>query len=69
MSSEPGESHTMPSQPELRRQPTSQLDLGPDAGLFGLSGLERELAEILGVDIDVAPVDRSHAAGSSTATS
>jgi predicted nucleotidyltransferase/DNA-binding XRE family transcriptional regulator len=33
------------------------VDLAPGTGLFGLSGLERELAEILGVEVDVSPVD------------
>ncbi|MCH8627750.1 helix-turn-helix domain-containing protein [Arsenicicoccus piscis] len=33
------------------------VDLAPGGGLFALAGLERELAEILGVEVDVSPVD------------
>jgi predicted nucleotidyltransferase/DNA-binding XRE family transcriptional regulator len=33
------------------------VDLAPGTGLFGLATLERELAEILHVDVDLAPAD------------
>jgi predicted nucleotidyltransferase/DNA-binding XRE family transcriptional regulator len=33
------------------------VDLAPGTGLFGLAKLERELAEILHVDVDLAPAD------------
>ena len=33
------------------------VDLSPGTGLVGLSGLERELSEILGVDVDLSPAD------------
>lgn len=33
------------------------VDLGPRTGLFGLGALKRELSEILGVPVDVAPRD------------
>lgn len=33
------------------------VDLGKGVGLLGLIGLERELSELLGVDVDVVPAD------------
>lgn len=33
------------------------VDLAPGTGLFGLSMLERELEQILNVDVDLAPTD------------
>lgn len=33
------------------------VDLAPGTGLVGLSGLERELSEILGVEVDLSPLD------------
>jgi len=33
------------------------VDLAPGTGLFGLAALERELQEILHVDVDLAPAD------------
>lgn len=33
------------------------VDLAPGTGLFGLSMLERELKQILNVDVDLSPVD------------
>lgn len=33
------------------------VDLAPDTGLFALSALERELAEILGAEVDLSPID------------
>ena len=33
------------------------VDLDKGVGLFGLIGLERELRELLGVDVDVVPAD------------
>ena len=31
------------------------VDLAPGTGLFGLIGLQRELAELLGKDVDLVP--------------
>ena len=33
------------------------VDLAPGTGLFGLATLERELEEILHVDVELAPAD------------
>jgi predicted nucleotidyltransferase/DNA-binding XRE family transcriptional regulator len=33
------------------------VDLDPGAGLFDLIGLERELSNLLGVDVDIVPAD------------
>lgn len=33
------------------------VDLAPSTGLFGLATLERELEQILHVDVDLAPID------------
>jgi uncharacterized protein len=33
------------------------VELGPDVGLVALAGMTRELADLLGVDVDVVPID------------
>ena len=33
------------------------VDLSGEVGLIGLSGLAREIGEIVGVDVDVVPAD------------